>query len=370
MRLRTLLLGLILASLLLGLPGVAVTSANSYHASSASLRALWFQDLAAGLTPEQLSPLQSELAAADKSTLMGLPTLTFNPTASQALLDSLRSRTDAIYASSLAAAREESLAARDQLLAVSGPLTVSQSRALREDFTFVQTPSDFRLLTASLRLDTLLIPLDRSLATRQNTLLGLLAQAHSLSLPVSAPSLNASDLTAYFLLAPAPRYALAPALVAHTDATIASLHASINAELAKRAAARARARARAAAAAAQAARARSAWVAYSAPLYLTINGYYDDCTGVTIVKPGLYQWRCTYPTYLLSHNNSTGHLFFALHLGSIVYFRSHRYTVYHIAVVTPAQENARLNNGGITVPLTLETCDNNSGSLRLVIFLR
>jgi hypothetical protein len=362
MRLRSLLLGLILASLLLGLPGIAVASANSYHASSASLRTLWSQDLAAGISPGQLAPLRSELAAADASTLMGFPTLTFNPSASQALLDSLLARTNAIYASSLTTARSQALAARDQLLAASGPLTVNQSHALREDFDLAQDPADFHLLAASLRLDALLIPLDNSLTTRQSTLVVLLAQAHSLLLPISAPASNLSDLAAYFLSAPTTRYALAPALVVRTDASIASLHNSITAGLAKRAAARARA--------AAAARARAAWIAYNAPLYLTLNGYYNDCTGATKVQPGLYQWTCVYPTYLLTHNNSTGHLFFALHLGSIVYFQHHRYTVYHIAVVTVAQENARLNNGGITVPLTLETCDNNSGSLRLVIFLR
>lgn len=371
MRLRFLLLGLLLGTLLLSLPGVAVSSANSYRASSASLRALWTQDVAAGLNPELLAPLQAELSTADDSTFVSLPTLTFNPSASQSLLASLRERTNAIYAASVVSSRDQAQAAKLQFTTAFGPLSTPQSHALREEFDAAQTPSDFSTLAASLHLDALLVPLDRNLSARQVTLAGLRAQAHALSLTTTLALANETDLTAYFLSDPTTRYALATTLLTRTDASIASLRASIKAELAKRAAI---AKAKAAAAAAARARAATTYTASSYGMYLYLTGNYNDCTAVTLLKGGLYRDTCIHTTYyLVSHKWSIGASFSSLHVGSILYFGGQRYTISSRTIISPWAEAEHLyqeNFATNVAPLTLQTCWTDSGSLFLILEAR
>ena len=367
MRMRTWLLGLILVALLMGFMGVAISSSADYTASSASLRALWATDLAAGVSAHQLAPLQAELAATQAHTLAKVPTVAFNPFNARTEIASLRTRTNTIYLSDLILERNAAFSARTALLAALGPVSVVQTHAWRDEIASATTPADYAGLAAAWQLDALLVPLDRSLAAHQVTLGTLLAQAASLSLSSPDATALAADTTAYSNDDPATRYAVASTLLARFDPVTTSLQAQVNSELAVRAARAAAAAAAQAAAAQSAARTAAAQAAYNAPLYLSLNGYYTDCTGAALVAPGLTQDTCVSTSnYLLAHKWSTGRLFFALHVGSVLVFRGHTYTVYSVTQVSP--QNWKLADQ--TAPLTLQTCWTDSGSIWLIIRAR
>ena len=409
MRLRALLLTAILVALLLAFPGVAISSATDYHASEASLRSLWTTDLAAGVPQSQLSPLQSELKAADAATLAGLPTIAFSPGRAPALVASLRTRTNAIYQSDLALSKADALLSLAQLRSALSPVPVSLSHLWREELDSASTPADYSALAQAWRLDTSLVPFDASLTSSRTSLASLVNQATSLGLATPAAQALLSDLNAYFNADPSSRLASAPTLQARLTAVTNALHSSINAALAARAAAAAAAAAKAQAdAAAAAARAAQSHVRIRppvaapppvhslpppgpppgpkpppaptpsptpspapgppAPLALTLNGNYTDCTGATTLLGGLYRDTCLDPIiYLVSHKWSVGASFFALKVGSLLTLQGSTYTVYQVSVVTPAAEEAILNAHGAEPPLILQTCWTDSGSLLLII---
>jgi hypothetical protein len=341
--LRALLLFYITFALLLGIPGVAIVSASDYGDSATSLRALWTQDLAAGIAPGRLAPLQAELDASTASTFVTLPAIAFNPIRSRSEISSLRARSVTIYNSDLAAARIDAFTARDTLTHALTPISVIQAHLLREDLAAAQTPVDYSSLAAAWQLDALLVPLDRSLATHEGTLNALIAQANSLSLPSADATALSLDVNTYFQNDPTTRYATATGLLERFDPITISLQTQIDTEVAADAAAQ------------------------STALYLTQAGIYTDCKGRALVAPGLSQDTCVSTSiYLLAHKWSTGRLFFALHVGSILAFRGRFYTVYSITQV--AQRNWRLADQ--TAPLTLQTCWTDSGSVWLIIRAR
>ena len=256
MRLRTWLLGFILVSLLLPFPTLAASSAAGYQAAAASLRSLWATDLQSGVSPTQLAPLQAELAATETSSLASLPTIAFNPLDARAEIASLRSRTTAIYLQDLDAARTSAVHARAALTFALAPLTAVQAHMLREVMADAITPTDYTALAAAWLLDAKLVPLDRSLASRQSSLSALVVQADSLSIPTSDATALVNDTTTYLTLSPAGRFATAPVLLARFDPITTSLLSRVNAEIHARASA-----AEAAQAAARVAALQTAWAA-------------------------------------------------------------------------------------------------------------
>ena len=376
MRLRSLLLGLILLSLLACGTGFSISSAASYRTSAASLRSLWAADILSGVNPTQLAPLEAQLDAADSSSFLSLPASTLNPFSSQRALQKLRAQTDAIYASDLSASRANALAARTTLRLAFAPASATQLRLWSQDLNEASTPNDYQSLADAWSLQAKLVPLDEALQARTVTLDALTSQAASLALSTRDALAMQASIAYYFTLPDASRYPLASDLTARASSTITSLQSSITAELqARAAAAAAAARAQAlaqaqalASAQAHAQAAAAANQAANAPLYLTLNGDYNDCTGATLLQGGLYKDTCVSfanAVYLVSHKWSVGASFFRLHVGSVIYFQGRRYTVYRDYTITPAGEVARLYQD--MAPLTLQTCYTDSGSVLLMI---
>jgi hypothetical protein len=353
MRLRALLVGLVLGALLVAFPAVTVASATDYRTNDAGLRALWANDLQAGVSPDQLAPLESQLDKADATTFASLPTVTFNPGASRGFLASLRISTDQIYASDLTSARTSAIAASTALALAIGPDASTYRHLWRQDLAESSTPADYQALADAWQLDAKLVPMDHQLAQDQTGLMSLVAQGKALSISTADASHLLEAITSYFTFEPAARYAYAPKLQAETAPTAADLQTRVQQAL------QARAAARTAAAANHAA---------SGPytLYLHLNGNYTDCSGATILSGGLYKDTCIHNTlYLVSHKWSVGASFFNLRVGSIIYLSGRRYTVYHVYTITPAGEESLL--GGQQAPLTLQTCYTDSGSVLLMI---
>ena len=84
-----------------------------------------------------------------------------------------------------------------------------------------------------------------------------------------------------------------------------------------------------------------------------------------MVPSGLYRDTCVSNTiYLLAHKLSTGSLFFALHVGSLITFGGHPYTVHSVTKIARPDWHPSL------APWTLQTCWTDSGSIWLIIRAR
>lgn len=371
MRIRYWLLGLTFSLVLLTLSGIAATPTTGYQTSPASLRALWTRDLAAGVAPSQLAPLQSILDRLTAPSLSSLSVSSSNSSLLSSEVSSLRDRTNAIYQEDLIIQQEAALTARAELVAALTPLTASQSDLQSQQFATAQTPADFSALATTWHLGALLVPTDRSLFASLTTLNSLNAQAATLSLSNPEGTTLATSLTNYFTLSSPARYAAAPALQISATSTLANLPFRLaDATVAKAASDAADAAAYAQSHPIPVYHAPvSTYVAphpapLSSVLHLHLTGNYSDCKGNSLLPNGLFHDTCIPDTYyLVSHKYSVGATFFALKIGSQIAFNGRTWTVSKTYTVTPVGETSHFGESA----LTLQTCYTDSGSIFLII---
>ena len=223
---------LVIVMLLNAVGGVAhlfdPTGPFNLQSRADALQVRWTEMQVEGVPASELAALERELSSAQKSRVLGAGNAFWWPGAA-VLVNGWQAQTDAIWARVLNSYRAGAVVAEDRLHHAFGVESLQARKERMAALTDASTPADFVALRADWDLETLLVPVDREIATAAGTASALVRQARVLGIasdPAPAVLLQAGS---YALAAPMERTARAGHLLAAMTGLLRDLRARLRA---------------------------------------------------------------------------------------------------------------------------------------------